>query len=159
MTAALKEVKAPAQTLEVTMIPFGAINSMLPAIAGHIQTAADLTAGRCSADDILRFLVNGRYVLWVVYDTGKHTIHGFFATEMVQYPQIRMLSVQHCVVEPHLLEKIEARIEELSARYAKENQCAGIEFTGRPGWKPYAKRKRFHSHNVVYQHFFDKEAV
>lgn len=124
-------------------------------VYSFIQKAAAITNGRSSVDDIVRAFYVGAYGLWIVFDPDTQKVHGFLATEVKQYPQLRMLVIQHCVMEPGTLEKIEDRMQELAQRYARDTGCAGIEFVGRPGWKRYAKNKNYHSHSVVYQQFLE----
>jgi len=97
----------------------------------------------------------GRYALWVVFDTHSQQPVGFFATEVVQYPQCKLLCIQHCVIDPHYMASVEPRMEELATDFAKNSGCVGIEFVGRPGWRKYSKENGYASHSVVYQKFFE----
>jgi hypothetical protein len=145
-----------AQTrFEISLVPYGVFTSILSGLSKHLEIAARWSAGRSSADDIVRMIMVGQYNLWVVIDTDNKALVGFFATELKQYPQRRMLCVQHCVVDPGHLKELEPRIEELGIRFAQDNGCTGIEFVGRPGWRKYARVNGYASHSVVYQKFFE----
>ena len=141
--------------LDISLVPYGMISQMLAKLQKHLETAAKWTTGRSLADDIARLILIGQYNLWVVFDTETTNVIGFFATEIKQYPQRRMLVVQHVVIDSQHLEGLEPRIEELGTRFAKDNGCTGIEFVGRPGWRRYSKRQGYPSQGVMYQRFFD----
>lgn len=149
----------PQRQLDLALIPYGSLTTTLPKIAKHLAIAAEVSGGRSCADDIVRLFYDGHYSLWVAFDKDSAEIVGFFAVEVKQYPQRRMLVIQHCVMEPGSLKELEPRMQELGARYGKDMGCAGIEFVGRPGWKRYSKKHRYHSQSVMYQQFFEvKEA-
>lgn len=142
-------------SLELTLVPMGSVTQAVASIYPQLQKAAAITHGRSSVDDLVRAFYTGAYGLWLVFDTETQKIHGFLATEVKQYPQLRMLTIQHCVMESGTLKKIEDRMQELAQRYARDTGCAGIEFVGRPGWRRYSKVKGYHSQSVVYQQFFE----
>ena len=142
--------------LEISLVPYGVITQTLAGLAERLVVASKLTAGRSNVDDLVRLFLIGQYSLWVIYDADAHgKLFGFFAVEIKAYPQRRMLCVQHCVIDPHHLDKLRVRMDELLEQYAKDNGCTGIEFVGRPGWKKYTKTHGYHSQSVTYQRFFD----
>jgi len=152
---AIKVVPDAKPEIDISLVPYGALSQVLGGLWTYLKQAADYSSGRSSVDDIVRMILNGQYSLWVVFEIGTNRIVGFFATEIKQYPQRRMLCVQHCAVEPGHLDGLEERMEELSIKFAKDTGCTGIEFVGRPGWRKYSKANGYYSHSVVYQKFFE----
>ncbi len=143
--------------LDISLVPYGSLTQAIGIVDGYLKTAADLTVGRCSVDDIVRMIFIGQYSLWLVFDTEVNLVVGFFALEVKQYPQRRMLCIQHVVMESGQMREIEPLMQDLATRYAKDNGCTGIEFVGRPGWRRYSKEHGYASHSVTYQKFFDLE--
>jgi len=144
--------------LNISLVPYGLLSASLAKLGKYLEIAAKLTAGRCCVDDLVRLFITGQFSLWVVYDTEGNDLYGFFALEVKQYPQRKLLCIQHCVIEPNHMSALEQRMEDIATRYAKDNGCSGVEFVGRPGWRKYAKRGKYHSQSVVYQRFFDEVA-
>lgn len=141
--------------MQISFVPFGTVVSVISGLVGYFYTAAKWSRGRANPDDIIRACLNGVYQLWVVHDDTK--LYGFFATEVKQYPQVKMLCVQHCVIEPNRMAEVEDQMQTIAERYAKDSGCAGIEFVGRPGWKRHAGKYGYKTQSVMYQRFFAKD--
>lgn len=122
----------------------------------YLEVAADWTRGRSRPVDIERAFVNGIYALWVVFDADDSKLYGFFATEVKQYPNRRMLCIQHCAIEPNRMAAVEVMMQPIAEQYAKDQRCSGIEFVGRPGWKRHAEKHGYKAQSVVYQRFFEE---
>ena len=142
-------------SLRISIVPYGSLTQVLGGLYGYLQTAAEWSRGRSNADDIVRACYTNAYQMWVVHDDDR--LYGFFTTEVKQYPQMKMMCVQHCVIEPNHMSAVENEMQEIAKRYAEHNGCSGIEFAGRPGWKRHAAKYGYHKQSVVYQRFFDKE--
>lgn len=143
---------------DISLIPYGLLTKTLAGMGSLLERASKYSSGRSAVDDIVRLIYAGTYSLWVVFDTKSMEGLGFFAIEVKQYPQKRMLCIQHCVMENGLMKHVEDRMEELAVRYAQSMKCDGVEFVGRPGWRRFSKQHGYASHSVVYQQMFDKEA-
>lgn len=144
--------------LDISLIPYGLLTKTLPQLNGYLSKAAELTDGRSILDDIARMIITGQYTLWTVFDLDKASIVGFFATEVKQYSQCRMLCIHHCVTEPHYFEALEPYFEKTIVSFAKNSGCAGIEFIGRRGWEKYSKKYGYPSYAVMYQRFFKESS-
>lgn len=138
--------------LDVSLVPHGMISSVLPQIIPHLEISTKWARGRVTPDDILKFIFSGQMQLWVVLDESK--IYGHIITEVKQYPNCKMFAVQYCSIEPHYLNEVEDRMQELAEKFAKDTGCAGIEFTGRPGWSKSMKKYGYDVQSVVFQKFF-----
>jgi hypothetical protein len=141
--------------LEISLVAKGYLYSATSKLGNFLETATTYSLGRTSPDDLLKDIFNGRYQLWVVHDEDLK-IYGFFATEITQYPKKKMMCIQHCVIEPNLMVNVEDRMQELAKKYAEDNQCVGIEFIGRPGWKRHATKYGYKTHSVCYQKFLNE---
>jgi len=138
--------------LDLSLVPHGLIHTVVGQITPYLRISEEWTKGRSSVDDILGFLFSGRMQLWIVLDYQK--IYGHLITEVKQYPRCKMFVVQYCAMEPHVMAKVEDKMQELAEKYAKESGCAGIEFVGRPGWSKSMKKYGYDVQSIMFQKFF-----
>jgi hypothetical protein len=138
--------------MEISIVPFGKVAGLVPALLPYLEESEKWTKGRSTADDILKSILNGQMQLWAVHD--QESIYGHVITEVKQYPQCKMLVVQYCAMKPWTMDLVSAKMHETAERFAKDAECAGIEFVGRPGWRDVAKQQGYTVQSVVYQKFF-----
>lgn len=141
--------------LNISLIPYGNIGLVIPAILPYLVESAERSKGRSGVDDILRFLFTGEMQLWLVYDEETKETYGQFITEIKQYPQRKMLVIQYAAMLPNHMHQIEDMMQGYAEHYAKANGCHGIEFVGRRGWKRHAEKYGYQSQSVTYQRFFE----
>jgi len=92
--------------------------------------AAKYTYGRYEVDDILTLLTDYDHNLWIAYnDEG---VQGAVITEFVDYPRKRVLCMVFAGGKE--VKKWKNPIMEMLQSWAFDNDCDGIEYTGRPGW-------------------------
>jgi hypothetical protein len=139
--------------MNITLVPVGQVAGAIPAILPFLSESVQWARGRVTADDLLRFIVTGTMHLWVVHE--DNVAHGHVITEIKQYPQCKMLTIQYCAMTPGTLELVEDEMQDVAARFATAAGCAGIEFVGRPGWRDTAKKYGYSVQSVVYQKFFE----
>lgn len=139
--------------MKITLVPVGEVAGIVPAVLPFIRESEQWARGRVTADDLFRFILNGTMHLWVVHE--DNVVYGHVMTEIKQYPQCKMLTVQYCAMVPGTLEQIEDEMQDVAARFAQDAGCAGIEFVGRPGWRDTAKKYGYEVQSVMYQKFFE----
>jgi hypothetical protein len=139
--------------MNVSLVPYGAVAGLVPALMPFLAESERWTRGRAKVDDLLRFVLNGQMQLWAVHD--ENHVHGHIITEIKQYPQCKMFSVQYCAIQPGLMEVVEEEMQTKAAQFAKDAGCAGIEFVGRPGWRKTANKYGYEVQSVMYQKFFE----
>ena|ERR1035437_6020355 len=144
--------------LELSHVPNALTYKVVGGLATYFDTAAEYSAGRATAADILRTIMTGQYQLWVVFDKDSKKMHGFFVTEFRSYPQKKILVIQHVVLDAHLMVLVESKMQEMAVAYAQDNGCAGIEFIGRPGWKKHAEQNGYTLRSVVYEKMFEAKS-
>jgi hypothetical protein len=141
--------------MNMFLIPVGQVYTVLTQLLPYLLESAEWTKGRANADDLIRLVVTGQMQLWVVMD--ENTVLGHTITEIKQYPQCKMLTIQYCAMKPGTLEEVEDHMQDLASRFAKDAGCAGIEFIGRPGWRSTANKYGYTTQSVTYQKFFKDE--
>jgi len=146
--------------LEISIVPYGLLTQTVGSLMKYFTIAQNLTNGRSLTDDLVKLFYMGHYSLWVFYDVDTSSLVGFFAVEIKQYPQKRMLCVQHCTTEPGCLEDgYSKKLDDVLKQYAKANACAGVEFVGRLGWKKrWTKECGYTADALVFQTFFNEVA-
>lgn len=142
--------------LEISLVPYGQLTAVLHAAASYLEEAAARTKGRCIVDDIVRLFFTGQYTLWIVFAPDAKAVHGCFVTEVVQYPQCKVLTVQHAAVDSQHMLYIEDKMQATCAKYAADAGCASVTFVGRPGWKRHAEKYGYTAQSVAYTKFIDK---
>jgi len=139
--------------MNVSLVPYGAVAGLVPALMPFLAESERWTRGRAKVDDLLRFVLNGQMQLWAVHD--ENHVYGHIITEVKQYPQCKMFSIQYCAMQPGLMEMVEEEMQTKAAQFAKDAGCAGIEFVGRPGWRKTANKYGYEVQSVMYQKFFE----
>ena len=138
--------------MEISLVAIGRVAGLIPSLLPYLKESQDWTRGRATVDDILRMVLNGQMQLWVVYQDG--IVYGHVVTEIKQYPQCKMLTIQYCAMQTGTLEQIEDKMHETAERFARDAGCKGIEFVGRPGWRKTGNMYGYSVQSVMYQKFF-----
>lgn len=139
--------------MNISLVPYGGVSNVVPALLPFLAESQGWTRGRATVDDILRFVLSGQMQLWAVHDEQR--IYGHVITEIKQYPQCKMLTIQYCAMQPGAMELVEDEMQDKAARFAKDVGCVGIEFVGRPGWRKTANKYGYEVQSVMYQKFFE----
>ena len=138
--------------MRINLVPMGQLSTVLAEVLPYLKVSEEWTRGRANVDDILRMVLNGQMHLWCVHDDVG--VHGQLITEIKQYPQCKLLTIQYCAMEPGIMDAIEEQMQDIAQRFAKDAGCSGIEFVGRPGWRRVAGKYGYDVQSVVYQKFF-----
>lgn len=115
----------------VSLIPTELVEHVWPEVAPIMARAVPSSGGRYTINDIYAECLSGAQHLWVAFDERKNII-GCLTTRVVVYPQKRMLAGQFCAG----VQMNQWQTEMLATldSWAKDNDCAGLEMTGRFGW-------------------------
>jgi hypothetical protein len=139
--------------LEASIIPFGILYKVVPGLVPYLEKSEMWTRGRAKIDDIIAFLYSKQMLLWSAYDPKDLKSYGFVITEIRQYPNCKMLVLQYCAGEPNHMEYVDDAMNSALEKFAKVNDCAGIEAFARTGWRRAAKERGYTSQSVMYEKF------
>ena len=117
--------------MKTTLVPREHIPVVWERIKKFAERCAVYTYGRFTAEDMLKELLTKDQQLWIAFD--KETIHGFWVTEVITYPQIKVLAL-HFVGGRRFKEWFPDGFPKLQ-KFAKELGCSKMESYGRPGWE------------------------
>lgn len=141
-------------TFDVSLLPAQYLDYVLADLRRYLQKSEFWSHGKTREEDIVDFVRCGRMFLWVIQDTDANKILGYVVTEISEYPQCSMLTVQYCAGEPGLLEQAGEMVFKTLEQFAKDGGCAGVEFYGRKGWAPHVKGFGYHSNAIVFEKYF-----
>jgi hypothetical protein len=139
--------------IEVSMVPAQYLDQCWPKIEGYIEKAAEYTYGRFTASNIYDLVIDGDYELWIAFNGAD--IKGAVVTNVVTYPQRKLLCMQFCGGED--LASWKDPMLMLLRRFAKDVGCDGIESTARPGWAKIFQNDGFSAHWVTFELPLDME--
>ena len=116
--------------MQVSAVPAEYVKQVWPDVTEYMQGAADYTYGRYEVSDILDLITDYDYTLWIAFNEAG--IKGAVVTNFSDYPRKRMLCMQFCGgIE---VTTWQGPMLELLQRWSRDNDCDGIESTGRAGW-------------------------
>lgn len=117
--------------MQVSLVPEDHVRTMWPKVKPHMERAAEYTYGRYDVDDILDSIIQYGHQLWIAFDKTK-TVKGAVVTVMKQYPKKKYLDLTFIGGDDALTWK-EPMLKMLQ-HWAYDNDCDGIESSGRLGW-------------------------
>lgn len=135
----------------------GDVVGLIPTLLPWLQKMASWTRGRRTVDDIVKRILTDEALLWVTLGADGRP-NGALVTKIELYPQMRMLHVLHCAGERGHMEQVADEVYGSLDRFARLNECAGVEFIGRPGWEPHVTKRGYEVRSVTYQKFFEGES-
>jgi len=110
--------------------------------------------GRYSLDHIAHEIMTGEQHLWVVFDDDKKVISAL-TTKFVSYPGKRLLAGQFLGGE-RIMRWRDSMLETLE-RWAVDNNCDGMEMTGRRGFERILKPHGWTPEYTVFEKMFEEK--
>lgn len=117
--------------LQISLVPHTDIENIWPKVSRYLKLASDQSYGRYRLADIRHKLETNEHQLWIVFDEDRNIVAAITST-FTLYPQFTSLHGQFLGGER--LDEWRERFCDIFDRWAKDNGCRMIEFTGRPGW-------------------------
>jgi len=116
---------------KITLVPVEYVHTVWGNVDKYIADAVAYTYGRFTVADALECVLDKGYSLWVAFDEER--IKGAVITNIVQYPRKRFLNMLFCGGEDGFDWK--DSMLQMLRHWAYDNNCDGIEATGRSGWQ------------------------
>jgi hypothetical protein len=133
--------------MKTTLVPKEHVQRVWGSIEQFAEGCAKYTYGRFKAVDILHELLTKDQQLWIAFDDKD--IHAFWVTEVVQYPQTKIL-VMHFTGGNRIEEWQTIGLKQLQ-QFARDTGCTKIESYGRPGWEKVWKNEGYKKRFVFYE--------
>jgi hypothetical protein len=117
-----------------------------PDVEKYIAQGLEHADHKYNLNDVKEMLHSQSLNLWVVYNEEKQKAMGCALTQVLQYPQLKALSI--FLLAGDDFSKMLKFMEELK-EYAARIECKTIEFYGRPGWEKMLKAYNFEKIHTV----------
>lgn len=130
--------------LDVALVPPGHVHNVFAHIQPYLLKSVEWSLSHDDADDLARSVFATTTQLWVVFDENG-VIHGYLATELVQYPKAKHLVVLHCAGQDGSLDACVDRVFTVFESYAQDQGCDAVEIRGRHAWQKFAQKHGFTS--------------
>ena len=140
-------------THTIALVPTTYLAKLWPDVREQLSKAIDRSKGRWSMEMLFASILNGQQHLWVAFDEDKN-VNGVGTTELVDYPNKRMLAIQFLGGD-HFNDWVWDMLDRFHD-WAKDNNCKGIEATARMGFWQWLKQDGFDRSYVVYEKRFDE---
>lgn len=118
--------------IEVSAVPKELVPQTWPKVEKYIADAVVYSSGKYELEDVLSLIMEYNYPMWVAFD-DEYDIKGVVVTRFIDYPRKRYLSLEVCGGKEGFTWK--EPMLDILRRWAKDNNCAGIEAHGRDGWE------------------------
>ncbi len=118
--------------MEVTLVDPGYLDLIWDEASAVLGRSIKTAHGRYSMDHIAHEILSGEQHLWLVFD-GDKNVTSALTTKFVSYPGKRLLAGQFLGGENIMLWR-DQMLETLE-RWALDNDCDGMEMTGRRGFE------------------------
>jgi hypothetical protein len=117
--------------ITVSAVPTEHLAVCWPSVEAFLDGAAKRTYGRYTVSNIYDRIEEDGYQLWVAFDEHSK-IKGAVVTNILDYPQRKVLSMTYCGGEN--LSEWKDPMLDILRRYAADMGCDCIEAVARKGW-------------------------
>ncbi len=115
----------------------GDVRRVWASVAPMLVPAIQYSGGRIDARSVIEWLMDGRYILWVVH-TENSPPKAALVTRVARYPRRAMLAVDLCGGSG--LEDWAAEADRVLRTFSRQSGLDGVELYGRQGWTRVLRR-------------------
>ena len=131
--------------MKIALVPPENVDETLDEVGPILIRATDRSGGRWSLPDVLDLIDTGAQHLWIAFDGTR--IWGVVTTKFEDYAKTRRMAIVFCAGD-QLKDWMRPMLDTLY-RWAADNNCDGVEFTGRSGWARVLREEGFVQSYVV----------
>lgn len=133
---------------QTTLVPPEDLAAIWPLAIDKLEKAIERSRGRWSMENLYQALQSEMYHLWLAFDDNK-AIDGIGVTQIVAYPNRRMLAIQFLGGE-NFMDWVWPMLETFNS-FARDTECQGIEATGRDGFWKWLQKDGFEKAYTVFE--------
>ena len=138
----------------VTLVPGSYVHTLWNEVSPFLKKAVKRSNGRWNLEALKASCVQQRQELWVIF-TEDNTVVGVATTEFVYYPNTKRLAVQYLGGKD--LHDWAWLFIKKAEGWAKDNNCEGIECTGRFGFWKWLGKSGWDKAYTVFEKRFNNE--
>jgi hypothetical protein len=116
--------------IRASLVPVEHVPDVWDEVRPYLNKVTAMTHGRYETEDVYDFVMHKGYLLWIAFD--EQTIKGVVVTFFMEYPRSKYLYLLMCAGEEG--DSWKMPMLELLQRFARDNECVGLEASGRLGW-------------------------
>ena len=116
---------------QVSPVRTDEVRQLWASVAPMLVPAIRYSGGRIDARSVIEWLMDGRYILWVVH-TENSPPKAALVTRVARYPRRAMLAVDLCGGSG--LEDWAAEADRVLRTFSRQSGLDGVELYGRQGW-------------------------
>jgi len=131
-----------------TLVPPEQLENVWPFITDRLEKAIERSRGRWSMEALFQALQSETYHLWLAFD-GDNNVDGVGVTQVVTYPNRRMLAIQFLGGE-NFMDWVWSMLGTFNS-FARDIECQGIEATGRDGFWKWLSKDGFEKAYTVFE--------
>lgn len=137
--------------LRFSLVPPTEAANIRDQIEPFMKRACDRSGGRYGVEDVYDSIAAGRCHLWIVFEPGMKIVLAL-TTVFSVFPKSKWLTVQFAGGGE--LNRCKRLVLSTLERFAKDNDCAGVEAVGRAGWSRrvaslgYQEQHRFYEKRI-----------
>jgi len=131
-----------------TLVPPEQLENVWPFITDRLEKAIERSRGRWSMEALFQALQSEMYHLWLAFD-GDNNVDGVGVTQVVTYPNRRMLAIQFLGGE-NFMDWVWSMLGTFNS-FARDIECQGIEATGRDGFWKWLSKDGFEKAYTVFE--------
>ena len=139
--------------MEASLVDPNYVSKVWEEVKPILEKSIDTAHGRYEMDDILREIVNFEQHLWVVFNEDSKIVAAL-TTRFVDYPKKRVLAGQFLGGEKIM--RWRDSMLNLLENWAKDNNCGGLEMTGRNGFERVLGPFGWTPEYVVFEKMFEE---
>ena len=140
--------------MEVSLVDPDYLHLIWDEASSALDRSTGTAHGRYSLDHIAHEIMIGEQHLWIVFDDDKKVISAL-TTKFVSYPGKRLLAGQFLGGE-RIMRWRDSMLETLE-RWAVDNNCDGMEMTGRRGFERILKPHGWTPEYTVFEKMFEEK--
>lgn len=124
----------------VSYVPPEYLDTVWGTAGAMIRPAAEFNGGRYTVRDAYRGITSGNMQLWIIFDDEdeEKKIYGAVVTVITNYPSKKFLTI--LMVGGSKMYRWIEQLSDVMEKWARDNECSGVEGYGRIGWKKLLKK-------------------
>ena len=133
--------------MRVSTVPKESVKYIWKDVERVLKKSADTAEGKVGLIDVLKGILDGTYVLWVVFDNDE--VVASFTTRIIEYPQRRSMALDW-VGGSRMKEWQDAAMDKIT-QFAVLNNCQHLEGYGRKAWGRALKKYGFYPEYIAFR--------